>query len=195
MGWVRLRTKFLVAMLLTSAGLTAVTLLIVQRSVENQVRRELGERPGQLGLTRFATYKKNAKPPWPTRPNWCRPSYPKALMTSHDAPTIQDASTEMSRLSGGDLFALLDPSDRFVGFHTRATGRQSRASPAGCLDSQQSPERAFAVVVRWRTSLRGVSQTHLFRSALRQLSCWVRWLIGYEIDVASRPAGQQNRRQ
>ena len=42
MGRVRLRTKFLVAMLLTSAGLTAVSLLIVQRTVENQVRRDLG---------------------------------------------------------------------------------------------------------------------------------------------------------
>ena len=42
MGRVRLRTKFLIAMLLTSAGLTAVSLLIVQRTVANQVRRDLG---------------------------------------------------------------------------------------------------------------------------------------------------------
>src|SRR5215472_2423626 len=43
MGSVRLRTKFLISMLLTSAGLTAVSLLIVQRTVENQVRRNLAD--------------------------------------------------------------------------------------------------------------------------------------------------------
>ena len=46
----------------------------------------------------------------------------KALMTSHHPPTIQDASGEMFRLSGGDLFALLDPTGQFVGFHTKAPG-------------------------------------------------------------------------
>ena len=38
MGRLRLRTKFLIAMLLTSAGLTAVSLLIVQHTVANHVR-------------------------------------------------------------------------------------------------------------------------------------------------------------
>ena len=46
----------------------------------------------------------------------------KALMTSHHAPTIQDGSREMFHLSGGDLFALLDPTNQFVGFHTRSPG-------------------------------------------------------------------------
>ena len=37
----RLRTKFLIAMLLISAGLTAVSLLIVQHTVASHVRRSL----------------------------------------------------------------------------------------------------------------------------------------------------------
>ena len=41
MGKLRLRTKFLIAMLLTSAGLTAVSLVIVQRTVASHVRRGL----------------------------------------------------------------------------------------------------------------------------------------------------------
>src|SRR5664279_2207268 len=46
----------------------------------------------------------------------------KALMTSHHAPTIQDGSTELFRLSGSDLFALVDQSNQVVGFHTRPPG-------------------------------------------------------------------------
>jgi signal transduction histidine kinase len=122
MGRLRLRTKFLIAMLLTSAGLTAVSLLIVQRSVENQVRRELGadlansvetfrnvQREREAALARSAELMADL------------PSL-KALMTSRHAPTIQDASGEMFRLSGGDLFALIDPANQFVGFHTREPG-------------------------------------------------------------------------
>ncbi len=46
MSRLRLRTKFLIAMLLTSAGLTAVSLLIVQRTVANHVRRGLSNDVG-----------------------------------------------------------------------------------------------------------------------------------------------------
>jgi len=122
MGRLRLRTKFLIAMLLTSAGLTAVSLLIVQRTVESRVRRELGsdlansvetfrnvQREREAALTRSAKLMADL-------PNL------KALMTSHHAPTIQDASDEMFRLSGGDLFALIDPANQFVGFHTKSPG-------------------------------------------------------------------------
>jgi signal transduction histidine kinase len=122
MGRLRLRTKFLIAMLLTSAGLTAVSLLIVQRTVENQVRRELGadlansvetfrnvKRERETALARSAELMADL------------PSL-KALMTSRHAPTIQDASSEMFRLSGGDLFALIDATNQFVGFHTKEPG-------------------------------------------------------------------------
>ncbi len=122
MGRLRLRTKFLIAMLLTSAGLTAVTLLVVQRTVENQVRRQLGsdlansvetfrnvQRQREAALARSAELMADL-------PNL------KALMTSRHAPTIQDASGKMSQLSGGDLFALIDPANQFVGFHTKEPG-------------------------------------------------------------------------
>jgi len=122
MGRMRLRTKFLIAMLLTSAGLTAVSLFIVKRSVDNQVRHSLSndlansvetfrnvQREREAALARSAELMADL-------PNL------KALMTSRHAPTIQDASRELFRLSGGDLFALIDPSNQFVGFYTREPG-------------------------------------------------------------------------
>jgi len=109
-------------MLLTSAGLTAASLLIVQRSVENQVRRNL-----QLDLANsvetFRNFQKEREESL-ARSAELMADLPvlKALMTSRHAPTIQDASQEMFRLSGGDLFALMDQSNQIVGFHTRSPG-------------------------------------------------------------------------
>jgi len=122
MGRWRLRTKFLVAMLLTSAGLTAVSLLIVQRTVASHIRHGLSsdlansvetfrnlQSERERELVRLAQLMADV------------PSL-KALMTSHHAPTIQDGSREMFHLSGGDLFALLDPAGRLMGFHTKSPG-------------------------------------------------------------------------
>jgi signal transduction histidine kinase len=119
---VRLRTKFLIAMLLTSAGLTAVSLLIVQRTVENQVRRDLSnDLANSVETFRNAQKEREAVLARSAKLMADFPSL-KALMTSRHPPTIQDASDEMFRLSGGDLFALLDPASQFVGFHTKAPG-------------------------------------------------------------------------
>ena len=122
MGKLRLRAKFLIAMLLTSAGLTAVSLVIVQRTVASHVRRGLSsdlagsvqtfrnvQAEREAGLARLAELMADL-------PNL------KALMTSHHPPTIQDGSREMFHLSGGDLFALIDPADTIVGFYTKTPG-------------------------------------------------------------------------
>jgi signal transduction histidine kinase len=122
MGQLRLRTKFLIAMLLTSAGLTAVTLLTVQRTVESQVRRELGsDLANSVETFRNVQREREAALERSARLMADLPSL-KALMTSRHAPTIQDASAEMFRLSGGDLFALIDSTNQFVGFHTKTPG-------------------------------------------------------------------------
>ena len=122
MSKLRLRTKFLIAMLLTSAGLTAVSLIIVQRTVATHVRRGLNsdladsvqtfrnsQAEREAGLARLSELMADL-------PNL------KALMTSHHPPTIQDGSREMFHLSGGDLLALVDTSNKVVGFHTRGAG-------------------------------------------------------------------------
>ena len=122
MSKLRLRTKFLIAVVLISAGLTAVSLVIVQRTVAHHVRRGLNsdladsvqtfrnvQAEREAGLARLAELMADL-------PNL------KALMTSHHAPTIQDGSREMFHLSGGDLLALIDPTNKVVGFHTKAPG-------------------------------------------------------------------------
>jgi signal transduction histidine kinase len=118
----RLRTKFLVVMLLTSAGLTAGSLVIVQRTVAAHIRRGLStdlansvetfrdlEADRENDLSRLAELMADL------------PSL-KALMTSNHAPTIQDGSREMFHVSGGDLFALINPAGQILGFHTKPPG-------------------------------------------------------------------------
>ena len=129
-------------MLLTSAGLTAASLFIVQRNVENQVRRNL-----RLDLANsvetFRNFQKEREESL-TRSAELMADLPvlKALMTSRHAPTIQDASGELFRLSGGDLLALVDQSNQVVGFHTRTPGltleqAQSLRDRKTAVDSSQ----------------------------------------------------------
>ncbi len=109
-------------MLLISAGLTAASLLIVQRVVEKQVRRSL---PLELAnsVETFRNFQKEREESL-SRSAKLIAGLPvlKALMTSRHPPTIQDASGDLFRLSGGDLFALVDQSNQIVGFHTRSPG-------------------------------------------------------------------------
>jgi len=130
-------------MLLTSAGLTAVSLLIVQRSVENQVRSNLRVDLANSVET-FRNFQKERENSL-ARSAELMADLPvlKALMTSRHAPTIQDASTELFRLSGGDLFALVDQTNHIVGFHTRSPGitleqaQELRDRKTGADESQQ----------------------------------------------------------
>lgn len=139
MGWVRLRTKFLISMLLTSTALTAVSLLIVQRTVENQVRRNLAsDLDNSVATFRNVQREREATLARSAELIADLPSL-KALMTSHHPPTIQDASSDLFRLSGGDLFALVEPSDQLVAFHTRAPGL-SGARSQQLFRSRQAPE-------------------------------------------------------
>ena len=121
-------------MLLISAGLTAVSLIIVQRTVERQVRQNL-----RLDLANsvetfrnFQTEREKAL----ARSAELMANLPilKALMTLPHPPTIQDASGELFQLSGGDLLALVDQSHQIVGFHARQPSI-SRAQAQGQRDA------------------------------------------------------------
>jgi signal transduction histidine kinase len=118
----RLRSKFLLSMLLISAGLTSTSLLLVRHSVQGQVRREIFsdlhnsvttfqnfQRERELTLTHAAELLADM-------PNL------RALMTTHDAATIQDASTDLWRLAGSDLFVLADRTGRVAALHTTTLG-------------------------------------------------------------------------
>src|SRR6266481_389125 len=118
----RMRTKFLLSMLLISAGLTCTSLLLVRHSVQTEVRREIFadlrnsvstfqnfQRERELTLTHSAELLADL-------PNL------RALMTTQHEATIQDASSGLWRLAGSDLFVLADRTGRVVALHTSSPG-------------------------------------------------------------------------
>src|SRR6266566_8340591 len=118
----RLRTKFLLSLLILSATVTAATLWLVGRTLRLQVQTQLADdllnsvtvfqdfqRQREVGLASSAELVANL-------PNL------KALMTTHDAATIQDASTDIWRLVPSDLFVLSDPLGRIMSIHTSLPG-------------------------------------------------------------------------
>lgn len=122
----RLRTKFLLSILFISSTLTCATLLIVRHSVRLRVRREIAEEL-RNSVSTFENFEQQREASL-TRSSELLANLPnlKALMTTHDAPTIQDASGDLWRLAGSDLFALADRTGKVVALHT-VTPALSRA--------------------------------------------------------------------
>src|SRR5438270_12523369 len=104
MSRLRLQTKFLLSMLLISAGLTCTSLLLVRRSVHKQVKKEIFadlqnsvstfqnfQLERELSLIRSAEHVADL----PT---------PRALITTQHAATMQDASAAQWRRARSDVF-------------------------------------------------------------------------------------------
>jgi hypothetical protein len=148
----RMRTKFLLSMLLISAGLTCTSLLLVRHNVQKQVKRELFadlrnsvitfqnfQRERELTLSHSAELLADL----PTL---------RALMTTQHEATIQDASSDLWRLAGNDLFVAY-----------LFAGPDARGGPA--IVREKLERRGFGALVVWRaTSLRSVSEAHLLRT-------------------------------
>ena len=122
MARIRLRTKFLLSMLLISSGLTCTSLLLVRHSVQKQVRNEIFA-DLRNSVDTFQSFQSQREATL-TRSAELLADLPnlRALMTTQHEATIQDASTGLWRLAGSDLFALADREGRLVALHTTTAG-------------------------------------------------------------------------
>jgi len=117
-----LRAKFLLSLALISAVLTSTTLLLVRYRVQIHARDEITQALHNSVVTfqslqreRESTLERSAAllatlPPL------------KAVMTSRDMATIQDASAMFWNLSGSQLFVMADRSGAVEALHTNAPG-------------------------------------------------------------------------
>jgi signal transduction histidine kinase len=110
MGGIRLRTKFLLSMVVVSAALTFTTLLVVRHTVQQEVRLGI-QRDLQNSVSAFHNFQKQREVTL-ERSAALLADLPnvRALMTTHDAATIQDASRDLWQLAGSDLLLLADAS-------------------------------------------------------------------------------------
>ena len=137
MARLRLQTQLLLSTLLIICALTGAILLILQHTVRTQIADQVRfstqasfqefetiQRELQLQLSRTASLLAEI----PTL---------KALMTTHDAPTIQDGSTPFWRLAGSDLFLLADPAGRVVALDVTQKGLNREAAEGFLKSSLQ----------------------------------------------------------
>jgi signal transduction histidine kinase len=114
MGGIRLRTKFLLSMVAVSAALTFTTLLVVRHNVQQEVRLGI-QRDLENSVSAFHNFQKQREVTLESSaalladlPNV------RALMTTHDPVTIQDASRDLWQLAHSDLLLLADSSGKVV---------------------------------------------------------------------------------
>ena len=116
MNGIRLRTKFLLSMVAVSAALTFATLFAVEYFVQRQVREGI-ERDLENSVSAFHSFQ--AQREWTLeRSAALLADLPtvRAMMTTRDPATIQDASRDLWKLSGSDLLLLANGSGTVVAF-------------------------------------------------------------------------------
>jgi signal transduction histidine kinase len=118
----RLRTRFLLSMLLITAGLTATSLLVVRHSVENHVREGIVQNLGN-SVTTFQNFQHDREVVH-TRSAELVAYLPiiRSIMTAPDPATIQDASQDVWPLTGSDLLVLANRDGKVVALHTKSPG-------------------------------------------------------------------------
>lgn len=118
----RLRTRFLLSMLLITAGLTSTSLLVVRHSVQSNVRQGIVDNLRD-SVSTFQNFREERETML-TRMVELQAYLPttRALMTSTDPVTIQDASQDVWQIAPSDLFVLVDRSGKVVALHTRTPG-------------------------------------------------------------------------
>jgi len=116
----RLRTRFLLSMLLITAGLTTTSLLLVRRSVENNVRQSIAINLHN-SVAAFQDFR-HERETMLTSDVALLASLPitRSIMTAPDPVTIQDAAPQIYDIARNDLFALVDRSGKVVALHTNS---------------------------------------------------------------------------
>jgi signal transduction histidine kinase len=114
MGGIRLRTKFLLSMVAVSAALTFTTLLVVQHTVQQQVRLGI-QRDLENSVSAFHSFQQQRETTL-ERSAVLLADLPivRALMTTHHPATIQDASRDLWQHAGSDLLLLADASGKVM---------------------------------------------------------------------------------
>jgi signal transduction histidine kinase len=185
MGGIRLRTKFLLSMVAVSAALTFTTLLLVRHTVQQEVRLGI-QRDLTNSVSAFHNFQKQREVTL-ERSAALLADLPnvRALMTTHDPATIQDASRDLWQLAGSDLLLLADSSGKVMAL---------QASPAE-ITVQEGQDFFPHVVSHEETRHWWYAEGHLYEVFLQdiyfgpvnrhQLLGYL--LLGYEIgDTVTR---------
>jgi signal transduction histidine kinase len=178
----RLRTRFLLSMLLITTALTTTSLLLVQRSIRSNVRRSIAVNL-RNSVDAFQNFR-HERETMLTNDVALLADLPitRAIMTSAHPLTIQDASLDISQIAASDLFVLVDRSGRVVALHTKTPGFTREAAEKYF---QQSVEEERGESSHW-----WLGDHHLYQTFIEPIYRGTRTdgtllgflVIGYEIN-------------
>jgi signal transduction histidine kinase len=178
----RLRTRFLLSMLLITTGLTTTSLLLVQRSIRNNVRRSIAVNL-RNSVDAFQNFR-HERETMLTNDVALLADLPitRAIMTSAHPLTIQDASQDISQIAASDLFVLVDRSGRVVALHTKTPGFTPEAAEKYF---QQSLDEDRGESSHWWLGDHHLYQTFvepIYRGTRTEGTLLGFLIIGYEIN-------------
>lgn len=176
----RLRTRFLLSMLLITAGLTAMSLLVVRHSMERHVREGIVQ-DLRNSVTTFQNFQHDREVML-TRSAELVADLPitRAIMTAHDPATIQDASGDVWQLTGSDLLVLANRNGTVVALHTKSAGFTREAAQQyfqRSLNEEESSHWWFGAHHLYQTFVQPVYFGSKTEGPLLGFL-----IIGYEID-------------
>jgi len=114
----RLRTKFLLSMILVIAGLTWVALLVVRQTVQERAREELTTNANN-SLTIFEILQHQRRMAMSRKADLLATS---AFLSNNDANTFRDSTDNPFDASRNDLEVLAEPGGRVLALHSTHTG-------------------------------------------------------------------------
>jgi signal transduction histidine kinase len=122
MARLRLQSQLLLSTLLIVCALTGAILLIIRHTVRTQIDAQV-KYSTDASIQEFSRVQQQVQVQL-SRTAALLAEIPtlKALMTTRDAPTIQDGSMPFWRLAGSDLFLLADPEGRVVALDVTRQG-------------------------------------------------------------------------
>jgi hypothetical protein len=128
MGRLRLQSQLLLSTLLIICALTGAIVLFIRQTVRTQIAAQV-QYSTDASIQEFGRVQKQLQSEL-SRTAALLAEIPtlKALMTTRDAPTIQDGSVPFWKLAGSDLFLLADPSGRVVALDVTQKGLQRDAA-------------------------------------------------------------------
>jgi signal transduction histidine kinase len=192
----RLRTRFLLSMLVITAGLTTTSLLLVRRSVERNVRQSIALNLHN-SVSAFQDFR-HERETMLTSDVALLADLPltRAIMTSPDPVTIQDASRDIWQIAGFDLFVLVNRTGHVVALHTKTPGFTRDAAEKYFQQSLEQEERETSQWWPGDHRLYQVFVQPIYRGSRTEGTLLGFLVIGYEINdrlagAVSKVAGSQ----
>lgn len=180
MNKLRMRTTLLIPLLLLSVGGTVVSLLVIRTIVQQQVRIILSSDLRRSVKTYQNIQRQRRELLF--RESALLADLPslKALMTTRDIATIEDAGAEFWQVSGSDFFALLDANGKLVAVYNRGPSLKHGVVERGLEIRLPRPEEPLLLPIGGH--LYEISTQPLFFGARAEGSRLGFVAVGYAVD-------------